>query len=73
MRERAQRLGGELEIISAPGQGAAISLRAPLYRHWWGEKQSVEDPRRRNDARSKGPRRPISSFFSRLNKRGPRY
>ena len=73
MRERARRLGGELEIISAPGRGVAIGLRAPLYRHWWGEKQSVEDPRRRNDARNKGPRRPISSFFSRLNKRGPRY
>ncbi len=51
MRERARRLGGELQIASSPGQGAAISLRAPIHRHWWEERQPVEDPRRRNGKR----------------------
>ncbi len=32
MRERAVRLGGSLEIVSMPGQGATISARAPLER-----------------------------------------
>jgi two-component system nitrate/nitrite sensor histidine kinase NarX len=29
MRERALRLGGEVKIISAPGQGCTLSLRLP--------------------------------------------
>lgn len=49
MRERARRLGGELQITSSPGQGAVISLRAPIHRHWWEEKHPVEDPRRRKE------------------------
>lgn len=49
MRERARRLGGELQITSNSGQGATISLRAPIHRHWWEEKQPVEDPRRRKE------------------------
>jgi signal transduction histidine kinase len=73
MRERARRLGGKLEILSAPGQGAAIGLRAPLHRNWREEKQFVEDPRRRSDAGKKRPRSLISSIFPRLFRRGPRY
>ena len=30
MRERARQLGGELGIISTPGQGTRISVRLPL-------------------------------------------
>jgi signal transduction histidine kinase len=33
MRSRAEKLGGRLEVISKPGQGTAITLRAPLGRH----------------------------------------
>jgi signal transduction histidine kinase len=33
MRERAEAAGGTLEIISAPGQGTAISARIPLQPH----------------------------------------
>lgn len=32
MRERAVQLGGSLEIVSAPGHGATIRVRAPLER-----------------------------------------
>lgn len=49
MRDRARRLGGELQITSSPGQGAVVILRAPIHRHWWEEKQPVEDPRRRKE------------------------
>ena len=33
MRERAQRLGGRLEILSGDGQGTTVRLRVPLERH----------------------------------------
>jgi len=33
MRSRAEKLGGRLEVLSKPGQGTAITLRAPLGRH----------------------------------------
>ena len=33
MRQRARELRGELEVVSAPGQGATISLRAPVARN----------------------------------------
>jgi ligand-binding sensor domain-containing protein/signal transduction histidine kinase len=33
MRSRAEKLGGRLEVISKPGQGTTIALRAPLGRH----------------------------------------
>jgi signal transduction histidine kinase len=47
MRARAVRLGGELEISSAPGEGTTVSLRVPLTRHSWFERSKPEDPRRR--------------------------
>lgn len=33
MRERTQALGGKMEIVSVPGQGTTITLRAPLDKH----------------------------------------
>jgi signal transduction histidine kinase len=30
MRRRAQKLGGELEVISRPGEGTIVILKAPL-------------------------------------------
>ncbi len=30
MRERARRMGGTLEIVSAPGQGTCVTVRVPL-------------------------------------------
>jgi signal transduction histidine kinase/ligand-binding sensor domain-containing protein len=35
MRRRALKLGGELQVISAPGGGTTIILRAPVQRHRW--------------------------------------
>jgi len=32
MRERAQRIGGEVEIASSPGEGATVTLRLPAAR-----------------------------------------
>ena len=32
MHERAQMLGGELSIVSAPGQGTVVTLNVPLER-----------------------------------------
>jgi signal transduction histidine kinase len=29
MRERAQRLGGSLAVVSAPGEGTSITVRVP--------------------------------------------
>ncbi|MBN2705261.1 MAG: ATP-binding protein, partial [Deltaproteobacteria bacterium] len=34
MRERAALIGGRLEVVSEPGRGARIVLRAPLF---WGD------------------------------------
>jgi ligand-binding sensor domain-containing protein/two-component sensor histidine kinase len=33
MRRRAQKLGGRLEVISSPGTGTTVILKAPLDRH----------------------------------------
>jgi len=30
MRERAERLGGELELHSTPGHGTEVEVRVPL-------------------------------------------
>lgn len=53
MRERARRLGGELQINSDPGKGTSIHLRAPLHRHKWFDSTPPEDPRRRLKANGK--------------------
>ena len=37
MRERAARLGGSLEIDSAPGQGARVRVRVPITHHGGAE------------------------------------
>jgi signal transduction histidine kinase len=33
MRRRAKNLGGELEVISHPGSGTTVILKAPLDGH----------------------------------------
>jgi signal transduction histidine kinase len=35
MRERARRLGGEFEVISASDHGTTLSLVVPLERQRW--------------------------------------
>lgn len=35
MRRRAQTLGGKLRIVSAPGRGTLVVLRAPVYQPPW--------------------------------------
>jgi signal transduction histidine kinase len=30
MRQRARRAGGDLDIVTQPGQGTVVSLRLPL-------------------------------------------
>jgi signal transduction histidine kinase len=71
MRNRARRLGGELQITSSPGQGASIILRAPIQPHWWVEKQPIEGPRRRKGNQKQNAQSRLSSILSRLNKRRP--
>ncbi len=34
MRERAERIGGRLQISSAPGKGTRVSLMVPISRRW---------------------------------------
>lgn len=72
MRERAKRLGGELQIISTPEQGTTICLQVPLQLHWWEEKPQPLDPRRRKlvDAKPANPARfPWLTRLSRLLRR----
>jgi len=45
---RAKRMGGELQIESADGQGTALSLRVPLNQRNWLEKSLTENPRLRH-------------------------
>jgi signal transduction histidine kinase len=33
MRQRAEKLGGKLEVVSKPGEGTTITLKAPVGRH----------------------------------------
>jgi signal transduction histidine kinase len=36
MRERAENIGGELEIKSTPGSGTTVELEMPLNQYrWW--------------------------------------
>ncbi len=65
MCERAERLGGELEVVSASGQGTTVSLRVPLHPRNWFEKPKVEDPRRRK-AKQDGTGK--SRLFARLSR-----
>ncbi len=69
MRNRAGRLGGDLQIVSTPGQGTTINLRAPLRQRNWLETAKVEDPRRRNGNQSIKPKSRLFSFLARLNRR----
>jgi signal transduction histidine kinase len=44
MRERAQLLGGELTIVSAPGQGTTVMLRIPIERIRGGKECTEDSP-----------------------------
>ena len=35
LRRRAQALGGEAEVESAPGKGTCVTFQVPLQRRWW--------------------------------------
>jgi two-component system sensor histidine kinase UhpB len=44
MEERARLAGGSLQVRSAPGRGATVSLRAPLARDEWSRPPTAETP-----------------------------
>jgi ligand-binding sensor domain-containing protein/signal transduction histidine kinase len=68
MRNRAKRLGGELQIVSTPGQGTTIHLHVPLQLHWWEEKPQPIDPRRRKLAETATAKPAQFSWLTRLTR-----